>query len=52
MSGGGARIVDKYRNAEIQKKLHQKWKQKIENKGSAVPLHVTGYSLKLDTLLS
>jgi len=26
--------------------------KKIENRGSAVPLHVTDYPLKLDTLLS
>ena len=37
-NGGGARIVDKY--------------SKIENRGSAVPLHVTGCPLKLDALLS
>jgi len=37
-NGGGARIVDKY--------------SKTENRGSAVPLHVTGCPLKLDALLS
>ena len=37
-NGGGARIVDKY--------------SKTENRGSAVPLLVTGCPLKLDALLS
>ncbi len=50
-SGGGARIVDKYSkpekdNSEIETK------KETENRGSAVPLHVTGYPLKLDALLS
>ncbi len=50
-SGGGARIVDKYsrpekNNSEIESK------KETENRGSAVPMHVKGYPLKLDALLS
>jgi len=50
-SGGGAKIVDKYSkpekdNSEIETK------KETENRGSAVPLHVEGYPLKLDALLS
>ena len=50
-SGGGARIVDKYSEKE---KTHSEIETKIEteNRGSAVPLHVKGYPLKLDALLS
>ena len=44
-SGGGARIVDKYSETA---KTHPE----IENRGSAVPLHMKGYPLKLDALLS
>jgi len=46
-SGGGARIVDKYSEKE---KTHSE--KETENRGSAVPLHVKGYPLKLDALLS
>ncbi len=50
-SGGGARIVDKYSklektNSEIETK------KETQNRDSAVPLHVKGYPLKLDALLS
>ena len=50
-SGGGARIVDKYSEKE---KTHSaiETKKETENRGSAVPLHVQGYPLKLDALLS
>ena len=50
-SGGGARIVDKYNETE---KTHSETeiKEETENQGSAVPLHVKGYPLKLDALLS
>jgi len=49
-NGGGARIVDKYSETE---KTHLKIEKKeTENRGSAVPLHVKGYPLKLDALLS
>ena len=50
-SGGGARIVDKYSEKE---KTHSEieTKKETENRGSAVPLHVKGYPLKLDALLS
>jgi len=50
-SGGGARIVDKYSETE---KTHSEIeiKKETENRGSAVPLHVKGYPLKLDALLS
>ena len=49
--GGEAKIVDKYcrpekNNSEIESK------RETENRGSAVPLHVKGYPLKLDALLS
>ncbi len=46
-SGGGAKIVDKYSKPENNN-------LEIETKGwgSAVPLHVEGYPLKLDALLS
>ena len=47
-SGGGARIVDKYTN----EKEKTETKKETENRGSAVPLHVKGYPLKLDALLS
>ena len=50
-SGGGARIVDKYSDKE---KTHSEIEtnKETKNRGSAVPLHVKGYSLKLDALLS
>lgn len=50
-SGGGARIVDKYSETE---KTHSEKEAKkvIEIQGSAVPLHVKSYPLKLDALLS
>ena len=50
-SGGGARIVDKYSDTE---KTHSEIeiKKETECQGSAVPLHVEGYPLKLDALLS
>jgi putative transposase len=50
-SGGGASIVDKYSEKEATHLLIQTNKE-TENRGSAVPLHVKGYPLKLDTLLS
>jgi putative transposase len=52
-SGGGARIVDKYSEKE---KTHSEkntgTKTESESRGSAVPLQVKGYPLKLDALLS
>jgi hypothetical protein len=47
VSGGGAKIVDKYSEKE---KTHSEieTKKETENRGSAVPLHVKGYPLKLD----
>lgn len=45
-SGGGAKIVDKYIKAE------KASIEKNQNRGSAVPLHLTGDPLKLDALLS
>ena len=50
-SGGGARIVDKYSEKE-KNHLEIETKKETENRGSAVPLHVKGYPLKLDALLS
>lgn len=50
-SGGGARIVDKY-NATEKTYSEIETKKETENRGSAVPLHVQGYPLKLDALLS
>ena len=46
-SGGGAMIVDKYSEME---KTHSE--KETEKRGSADPLHVKGYPLKLDALLS
>lgn len=50
-SGGGAGIVDKYSGKE---KAHPEMetKKETENRGSAFPLHVKGYALKLDALFS
>jgi len=50
-NGGGARIVDKYSETQ---KTHLKiaTNKETESQGSAVPLHVKGYPLKLDALLS
>jgi putative transposase len=50
-SGGGARIVDKYSETE---ETHSgiETKKETEKRGSAVPLQVKGYPLKLDALLS
>lgn len=50
-SGGGARIVDKYSEKE---KNHPEieTKKETENRGSAVPLHMEGYPLKFDALVS
>jgi putative transposase len=50
-SGWGARIVDKYSEKE---KTHPEIETKKETgkRGSAVPLHVKSYPLKLDALLS
>lgn len=48
-NGGGARIVDKYNG---KKELDQKIEIQMENRGSAVPLHMKGYPLKLNALLS
>jgi putative transposase len=50
-SGGGASIVDKYSEKEATHLLIET-KKETESRGSAVPLHVKGYPLKLDTLLS
>jgi putative transposase len=50
-SGGGARIVDKYGEKE-KTHLEIETKKETENRGSAVPLHMKGYLLKLDALLS
>ena len=50
-SGGGARIVDKYNATEKMQSVIET-KNETENRGSAVPLHVKGYPLKLDALLS
>ena len=50
-SGGGARIVDKYSEKE-KTHLEIETKKETEDRGSAVPLHVKGYPLKLDALLS
>ena len=50
-SGGGARIVDKYSEKE-KNHLEIETKKETENRGSAVPLHVKGYPLKLNALLS
>jgi putative transposase len=48
---GGARIVDKYSETE-KTHLEIETKKETENRGSAVPLHVKGYPLKLNALLS
>ncbi|MCE9550740.1 MAG: hypothetical protein K8R50_07020, partial [Betaproteobacteria bacterium] len=54
-SGGGATIMDKYSEKE---KTHSEIKTKketeteTENQCSAAQLHVKGYPLKLDALLS
>lgn len=50
-SGGGARIVDKYTASE-KPQSEIETKKEAKNQGSAVPLHVKGYPLKLDALLS
>lgn len=50
-SGGGARIVDKYSESE-KTLLEIGTKKESESQGSAVPLHVKGYPLKLDAVLS
>ena len=50
-SGGGARIVGKYIKPE-KTNLEIETKKETEIRGSAVPLHVKGYPLKLDALLS
>ncbi len=50
-SGGGARIVDKYSTLE-KDSVEIGTKKETENRGSAVLLHVKGYPLKLDALLS
>ena len=49
--GGGVRIVDKYSKTE-KTPSEIETKKETENRGSAVPLHVLGYPLKLDALLS
>ena len=51
-SGGGARIVDKYTTEKEKTYSEIETKKETENRGSAVPLHVKGYPLKLDALLS
>lgn len=48
-SGGGARIVDPFGETATTPPETQ---QEIEHRGSAVPLHVNGYPLKLDALVS
>jgi putative transposase len=50
-SGGGAKIVDKYSESE-KTLLEIETKKESESQGSAVPLHVKGYPLKLDAVLS
>ncbi len=50
-SGGGAMIVDKYSKPE-KNNLEIETKKETASQGSAVPLHVEGYPLKLDALLS
>jgi putative transposase len=50
-NGGGATIVDKYSETD-KTHLEIATKKETENQGSAVPLHVKGYPLKLDALLS
>ncbi len=50
-SGGGARIVDKYGKPE-KNNLEIETKKETASRGSAVPLHIEGYPLKLDALLS
>jgi putative transposase len=48
-SGGGAQIVDQFGETVNTPPETQK---EIEHRGSAVPLHVNGYPLKLDALVS
>jgi putative transposase len=48
-SGGGARIVDQFGETET---TPPETKKETENLGSAVPLRVNGYPLKLNALLS
>ena len=48
-SGGGARIVDQFGKTEHPRPETQ---QEPEPRGSAVPLHVTGYPLKLTAFVS
>ncbi len=48
-SGGGARIVDQFGKTEHPRPETQK---DTEHRGSAVPLHVNGYPLKLTALVS
>ena len=47
--GGGARIVDQFGETEL---TPSETKEETENRGSAVPLHVTGCPLKLEALVS
>ena len=55
-SGGGARIVDKYYEKRLSGHPSEKEKShsgiETKNRGSAIPLQVKGYPLKLDALLS
>jgi len=48
-SGGGARIVDQFGKTEHTRPETQ---QDTEHRGSAVPLHINGYPLKLTALVS
>jgi putative transposase len=48
-SGGGARIVDLFGKTEH---THPETQTETERRGSAVPLHVNGYPLKLNALVS
>jgi putative transposase len=48
-SGGGARIVDQFGKTEH---TCPETQQETERRGSAIPLHVNGYPLKLNALVS
>jgi len=48
-SGGGARMVDQFGETA---NTPPETQQAIDHRGSAVPLHINGYPLKLDALVS
>ena len=48
-SGGGAQIVDQFGKTA---NTPPETQQDIDRRGSAVPLHVNGYPLKLDAIVS